>query len=340
MKKAMKSNRAKKGQSTLLHRTLRSVFLAAALASPILFTVSAACAESESILSIAMARYTELIEKNSAEQIAARNLDTGKSICLTQEEYNSTGETIYSSKIYRDQEMYLELYSDNQAAFLTKDMELLIFPDSPENPFVYLYDDTAHYTENLDSTENMFGLYLDEDWTLIAAGEADGCLTFTVRITNQTAVQNHLAYHIQSDLSYEEGSFIEYQTRFDAETENWLTTESTIFLPSGEQYCAFRESASYGPPLFDVENTIVEKPLKACLDSNDGGTGMRTITVVFSPGSDHEKTVEYRVPMGVEFDIDYQGSFPEDFYTDPECTQVYDYTHMGTDDGITLYIKM
>ena len=344
MKKAMRSNGAKQGLSPLLRCTLRSFLFAAAFASPMLFAVPAACAETEPILSMAteedMARYKDLLEKNSAEQIMERNLDTYRSVCLTREEYTSTGETVYSSKKYRDQEIYLELTDDNRAVCLTKDMELLVFPDSPENPIVYLYDETGHYAEALAATRKMFGLYLDEDWTLTATGEADGRLIFTTRNSDQMAVWNQLADLMQFDLSYEEGTFIECRTCFDAETENWLTNETTICLPSGEHYCVTRESAAYDTPFPDVEDTVLEKPLKAYLNRNDDGTGMRTITVVFEPGSDHEKTVEYRVPMGVSFDIDCQGSLPEDFYTDPECTQVYDYTHMDTDDGITLYIKM
>lgn len=117
----------------------------------------------------------------------------------------------------------------------------------------------------------------------------------------------------------------------DAKTLDVISVKGGSVSDSGEKY----EGAIYV-----TYNAEFPEGMKKLVEYAQQTEDMRTVTIVFNPGADNEKTEGVQVPKGlqVEFYTDSSDENPFTLYADAACTQVMELdTDVNSD--LTVYIK-
>ena len=125
-----------------------------------------------------------------------------------------------------------------------------------------------------------------------------------------------------------EGSYGEFIYEVDMQTLRYLGGSYTVYAPDGT--AAYKTASNVE---YDVERPAQAQEL---FDRMNPKGDHRTVTIVAEPGTENETVYSVNTARGdsarIYYNLDYKA-----FYTDPECTQVYEGGADTTQD-LTLYV--
>lgn len=115
---------------------------------------------------------------------------------------------------------------------------------------------------------------------------------------------------------------------------NEYSIEAYIIDPQGKSTLLLKSESKFNVDPFDPATAGKGyKEFFRKLEEND----VCNLTLVFSPGTDKENSVSYKVPQGTACSIVYNENYVQEVYTDKECTKAYKFEKPETE--LTLYIK-
>lgn len=136
-------------------------------------------------------------------------------------------------------------------------------------------------------------------------------------------------------LEYADGMTLHYEYTFDAETQDVLGIRTELTDAEGAILLTQEDRFAYDVEAYDpfAEGEPFAEYESAARDPEQS----RTITVVFDPDTENERSVEYVLPQHTYFNIWLNGQYVEQAYTDRECTQPFEGSDGVSD--LELYVR-
>lgn len=273
-------------------------------------------------------KFQELVAANDFAAILSRH----DSVTVTIETYSGE-ETVDTQTLFADAKRFAQLDADF-ACTNTEDSWLEYYGADDQDLIQILAEDGG-YADQLEYLQAGLSLMVPSTETLLYANRFEDAWYMSTQISDGEYVQQRMAQHVERGgeaRDYQEGMAIGFMYCFDAETLDLVNISTFLSDADGVEELIAQSFYSYDEPL-DLTETELSPYFTAEEDS------LRTITVVFDADTATKHTETWRVPTGICFDIKVNGEWAKDFYTDPECTQVYDYEGRATDDGVTVYVR-
>lgn len=164
----------------------------------------------------------------------------------------------------------------------------------------------------------------------VAVAEDDESIYLVAETQDPEVVQDYMDIvneYQEGCYSPEDGVALRFYMIFDRDDSKLLRTEIYLLDEEGKEKLFAREERTYDQ-LRSVADTLFAKYFEA---------ETRNIIIVTAPGTDNETPMGYTVPVGVSFDICFDGEYPE-VYTDEACTKPLDFSKTAELGDCYLYI--
>ena len=311
-------------------------YLTLLLAAMLLFSVLSAAGSAESETEAPSlpseadeALMEELFAANSNREVLARHT----SVEIRQEVYDQ-GAVVGKFSAYADAGTYFSSSSSGTSMLITGDTYLEQFSDGYDVYVESFLDGTSAYKTELASCKDGLSLIPADDEQLIRTEKNESALYVMSSTKNSDFISNLLSSNRDSygaGTAYEEGMAMYWAYHFDAATKDLLEVVTFLQAANGSRSLYMLDSYTYDGKPFDPADSLFSDYFAA--------ENTRTIYVVFDTGTRLQHTETYSIPEGVFFDIMLGGEWVTNFYSDPACTHVFDFSMTPLVDGITVYVK-
>ena len=274
--------------------------------------------------------FAELVEANSFAEVVKRH--SSKQLEATR--YDENEEEIHSFTYYVDAGQFATENSAGGGEIATDLFYLWALTDE-EGPYLAeaFFDREDAYQEKLTDAQEYTSLSIAPEETLIEVTELNGCWYMTTEVTDADWVRARIESDAETSgiepvYTYADGMSYTYSYIFDKETKDLLEIWTYLREADGTEHSYGMDRVTY-----DVEYDLTDSVFAPYFEA----TEFRTIHFIFAPGTPEESTVTYTIPKDVYSMLFYQGEIIRRFYTDPDCTEVYQ-SGGERPDEITLYI--
>lgn len=248
------------------------------------------------------------------------------------------GEKIFTETSYRNADTYFWGFSNGRA--LLRQADLYVNREEYDGAFSYV----ETIFDSMEAIQEAFSYALDSPPVLLPETEAlletvDAGNGRFVAVTQERDPQS-IAWSLSENLfaggyEYANGMTLRFEYAFDTQTKDLLSirTELTdangVLLLTQEDICAYDvkdyDPFAEGEPFAEYE-TDARDPERS-----------RTITIVFDPDIENERTMNYVLPRNAFFSVFLNGEYVNQIYTDRECT--HSFTGSDGTVNLVLYIK-
>ncbi len=162
--------------------------------------------------------------------------------------------------------------------------------------------------------------------TVLDSKEANGVITFTTRLTEETMVS--LGYWQEGA---NKGSYYETVYTMDAQTKI-ITSIREKFVNKASKHTSVLEYVL-------TPNALRPEKASAVYDHRNSAEETCTATIVFDPGTENEKRESFTVPKGDVVYFYWEGDYDK-VYKNAELTEVLSSSHVNlvADKDITIYL--
>ena len=200
---------------------------------------------------------------------------------------------------------------------------LMISEDDQNGMMATIYTDPANY-EDMISSDNFLGLG-NEGETVTQSYAQDGSLFVTTEITDPLILRKNLE---GLGREYQEGEEVVLHYVFDEQTKDVLSIEIV------EQNGSSQESLAKTDYSYDVEYDKAGSPFADYFNAEK----KRKMTITYAPGTGLEESITAELPKGIMFNVWCDGDWAQGFYTDPECTKLYETPAADDYSDLSLYV--
>ena len=162
----------------------------------------------------------------------------------------------------------------------------------------------------------------------------DGHFVAETRCSNPVIVRQTLGEtEYTGSYVYAEGMELVYRYTFDRETLDLVRLDFYIVDAEGNSKIYQSETYEYG---VETPDPAVDSELFAdYFAALSVQENLRTIRIVYDPGTEHEKTAEAALPVNTWFNAYHNGAYIQKFFSDRECTRAFDERYVRED--LVLY---
>lgn len=277
--------------------------------------------------------FKALVAANTGSAILSRHASFG----ITRSTFRD-GEESFTETGYRDADTYFWGFSDGRALLCRAD--LWVNREAEDGNFSYvetIFDSDEAAQEALAYALDSASVLLPETEALLETSDAgDGRFVAVTRESDPETIAWSLSETLSAGgYEYAEGMTLRYEYAFDTQTQDLLSLRTELTDADGAVLLTQEASCAYD--VEDYDPFAEGEPFAEYEAAATNPERSRTVTVIFDPDTQSERSASYYMPQKTFFSVFLNGEYVEQFYTDRECTQPYE-NGDGTED-LVLYVK-